>query len=91
MECPYINRDIKPNPAFNERKVFKARHDAGGEPCRDYVYWIHRVSCLGEQYPCQFCQMIGRKRDIFECFNESEWQNCGFYLLRRKMDEEEQI
>ena len=79
MECPYINRDIRPNPAFNEREVCVS---GGGT---EYVYYIHRDG--PKQYPCQFCQMIGRKNDIFECFNESEWQNCMYYLIRQSMDE----
>lgn len=24
----------------------------------------------------QFCKKIGRKRDVFECINESEWRVC---------------
>lgn len=24
----------------------------------------------------QFCKLVGRKKDVFECINESEWRNC---------------
>lgn len=85
MECPYIDRAVQPNPTLNHRKIYEPSD--GRKP---YIYWFHSDG-FGEQYPCQFCQMIGRKRDIFECFNESEWQNCAFYLLRQSMDKEEAI
>lgn len=86
MECPHIDRNIRPDPRFNLKKVYKARHDSGGKPCADYVYWLHDDGC-GAQYPCQFCQLIGRKRDIFECFNEYEWKRCGRYVLIEKISE----
>lgn len=30
----------------------------------------------GEVTNVQFCKLIGRKRDVFECINESEWRAC---------------
>lgn len=73
MECPLIDRDTLPNPAFNRPINYG---DLGGV---DYVFYDHDDG-FGEIARVQFCQLIGRKRDIFQCLNESEWRECPHYL-----------
>ena len=69
MECPHIDKDIKEN-AYNKAINYK---DFGGPV--DYIFYDHKDPC-GEITRVQFCQKIGRKKDVFECFNENEWRNC---------------
>ena len=68
-ECPCINREIVPGP-FNKPLNYR---DMGGPV--DYVFYDHDDG-FGEITRVQFCKHIGRKRDVFECLNESEWRNC---------------
>ena len=77
MECPFINRAINPNPQFNERVDYIAPD--GSE---HYVFYRHSDS-FGKTYPVQFCQHIGRKRDVFQCLNENEWGACFTYQFRK--------
>jgi hypothetical protein len=73
MECSYIDRDQTPNPAFN-KPVDYVRSDNG------FVYRYYRHDDgQGDTYNCQFCKLIGRKRDVFECLNPSEWKACWYY------------
>ena len=85
MECPLIKRDSVPDPRFNEPKDYQRLDGEGG----NYRYYIHSDG-FGEYYPCQFCQLIGRKRDIFECFNENEWKDCCHYQSHLWWQKEEQ-
>ena len=70
-QCPYIftgNIDL----TFNEYKYY---------PCSDgtlYTFYYH-FDGFDQYYNCQFCKLIGRKRDVFECLNESEWKECPYY------------
>ena len=73
MECPFIDRKINPNPSFNEPKEFVC--DNGFV----YRYYWH-FDGFDKYYNCQFCQFIGRKRDVFECLNDGEWHECYVYL-----------
>ena len=41
----------------------------------EYVFYDHRDPD-GHMSRVQFCRRIGRKRDVFQCLNESEWQHC---------------
>ena len=72
MECPNINRDFKPND-FNKSINYK---DLGGDV--NYIYYEHDNG-LGEKTLVQFCRLCGRKRDVFECLNESEWKSCDHF------------
>lgn len=40
-----------------------------------WKFWRH-TDPDGEVTNVQFCKKIGRKRDVFECINESEWKAC---------------
>ena len=72
MECPYIDRDIQPNPVFNRPDEFVC--DSG------FVYkYFYHFDGVDQYYNCQFCTIIGRKRDVFECLNEGEWHACPHY------------
>ena len=72
MECPFVDRTFTPDPEFNEPKDYATVEG------NLYRYYIHHDG-FGKEYPCQFCKLIGRKRDIFECLNESEWKRCFHY------------
>lgn len=72
-ECPFIDRGIDPNPKFNKKRVF--RFDNGYE----YVYYEHDDG-FGKIYPAQFCQLVGRKRDVFQCVNIVERETCYAYM-----------
>lgn len=85
MECPFIKRDFVPDLCFNEPKDYQRLDGEGG----NYRYYIHSDGS-GEQYPCQFCLFIGRKRDIFECFNESEWKACAHYRYGQRMKQQKE-
>ena len=75
MECPFIKRDFVPDPTFNKPIDYA---DLGGS--EHYVFYDHDDG-FGGITRVQFCQLIGRKRDVFECLNESEWRRCGHYLF----------
>ena len=40
-----------------------------------WKFW-HHTDPDGNVTLVQFCKKIGRKRDVFECINESEWRVC---------------
>jgi hypothetical protein len=65
-ECPNINRDITTSD-FN----VLVDHDG-------YVFYRHDDG-FGKVTNVQFCKLIGRKRDPFECLNESEWKAWPYY------------
>lgn len=73
MECPNIDRSFTPDPKFNKPINYR---DFGGN--EDYVFYDHDDG-VGKITRVQFCKKCGRKRDVFECLNESEWQNCTHY------------
>jgi len=52
----------------------------------EYQFWRHTTPD-GDSYNVQHCSLIGRKRDVFECFNENEWRACSAYRLKAKEDE----
>ncbi len=72
MECPHICKDIIKN-RFNKPINYK---DMGGSV--DYIFYDH-TDPAGDITRVQFCQRIGRKKDVFECLNENEWKNCYAY------------
>ena len=73
MECPLINRSFTPIEEYNKRCEYSP---LGSDEV--YVYYEHDDG-FGKKSKVQFCQLIGRKRDIFQCFNESEWKRCPRY------------
>ena len=73
-ECPYIDRSFTPNPLFNIPISY--RIETGGE----YVFYDHNDG-FNKWTRVQFCKLCGRKRDVFECLNESEWRVCSHFML----------
>jgi hypothetical protein len=74
-ECPFVDRSFVPNEEFNQPIEYE---------CSDgskYVFYRHHDG-FGKYYNCQFCKLIGRKRDVFECLNKSEWTECCYYKSR---------
>lgn len=82
MECPFIDKR-PPDPKFNKPINYR---ELGGE---DYIFYDHDDG-FGETAWVQFCLKIGRKKDIFQCFNESEWKVCPYYRIQRNMIERAQ-
>lgn len=83
-ECPFINRSFTPSPEkFNKAINYK---DLGGP--EDYIFYDHDDG-FGKVTRVQFCQLIGRKRDVFQCYNESEWRACPYHALGKKEAERE--
>ena len=75
-ECPFIARDFVPDPQFNVPVNYK---DLGGES--DYIFYDHSDG-FGTITRVQFCSLVGRKKDVFQCYNESEWRACIIYCSR---------
>ena len=73
MKCPFIKTGMVPDPKFN--KPINYKNQGGNE---DYIYYQH-TDPYGDVSLVQFCKLIGRKKDIFQCFNENEWRNCPHY------------
>jgi hypothetical protein len=69
-ECPFIDRSFIPDPSFNVPVSYE--NDLG-----TYFFYQHDDG-FGEISNVQFCQLIARKRDVFECLNKSEWENCVY-------------
>jgi hypothetical protein len=73
MECPYIDKTIvvsRFNVPIDHEGYRYYRHDDG----------------FGVISLVQFCKLIGRKRDVFECLNEGEWHHC--YAYKSKVERE---
>ena len=81
-ECPYVDRRFVPVPEDLNIPVVYPTNDG------DYIFYDHDDG-YGEISRVQFCQLVGRKRDVFECFNESEWKACSYYrsATRARSDE----
>lgn len=80
-ECPFVDRSFVPVPEeFNI--AFHYPTDEG-----DYIFYDHNDG-FGEISRVQFCELMGRKRDVFECFNESEWKVCSYYRHRTENESE---
>jgi len=78
MECPFVDRSFTPSPKeFNKPVPFDC--DNGYR----YIFYDHDDG-FGVHSNVQFCKLIGRKRDVFECLNENEWKNCGHYRSKQK-------
>ena len=79
-QCPYVDTRNDFDPRFNQKKIY---------PCEDgtgYTFYYH-FDGFDQYYNCQFCKLIGRKRDVFECLNESEWHECPYYKGRNRLTE----
>jgi len=77
-QCPFIAK-FTPTPALNEPVEYKTA-DGG-----IYTFYRHDDG-LGEISNVQFCEHIGRKRDVFECLNENEWRCCYAYRSAMRSD-----
>ncbi len=51
-----------------------------------WKFWEH-TDPVGHVTNVQFCKLIGRKRDVFECINECEWKCC----VHRKQELRDEI
>ena len=76
-QCPYIDRSFTPNPTFNTHITYKCEDET------EYIFYEHWDG-FDKRYKCQFCKLIGRKRDVFECLNQSEWKECAYYMGRQE-------
>jgi len=74
-QCPFVN-EAQPNPTFNSPMQFECQSGFV------YTYYQHSDG-FGDVYNCQFCTLIGRKRDVFECLNEKEWKECPHYKAQK--------
>jgi len=75
-QCPFVVPESEIAKEGNKRVNYS---DFGG--C-EYIFYDHDDG-FGTVTRVQFCELIGRKRDVFECLNESEWHACIHY--RNKM------
>lgn len=80
MECPFIDREMVVDERINKPMNYS---DFGGA---DYVFYDHDDG-FGNVTRVQFCQLIGRKRDIFQCLNESEWRRCPHFLTMQERND----
>jgi hypothetical protein len=71
-QCPFVLSEDQISEEGNKRINYK---DSGGT---DYIFYDHEDG-FGKITRVQFCQLMGRKKDVFECFNESEWHVCRSY------------
>ena len=69
-QCPFIAK-FTPTPAELNVPVEYKTADGG-----IYTFYRHDDG-FGKITQVQFCERIGRKRDVFECLNE--WRNCYAY------------
>lgn len=46
-----------------------------------WKFWEH-TDPDGDVTNVQFCKKVGRKRDVFECINESEWRVCPYNRIK---------
>ena len=81
VECPFVDRSFVPDSDFNEVIEYECEDGSA------YVFYYHHDGD-GVYYNCQFCKLIGRKRDVFECLNESEWKQCRYYRSKTQGDDE---
>ena len=71
-ECPFVDRSFTPDANNNNPVDYDT---SGGD-----IYRFYKHHFLDDRpYNCQFCMLIGRKRDVFECLNENEWKACSHY------------
>lgn len=79
-ECPFVDRSFIPTPTdWNEPFAYE---DSVGT----YVFYKHNDG-FGDIRNVQFCKLIGRKLDVFECLNRNEWEQCPYYKSRKEREE----
>ncbi len=71
MQCPHVDTSIQETGYMKPIKY------------ADYIFW-DRINIDGKHENVQFCKLIGRKKDVFECLNECEWKACPYYMLHRE-------
>ncbi len=77
-ECPFIDRENDYESEFNRPLNYS---DFGGS-C-DYIYYEH-IDPGGKTSLVQFCKLMGRVRDVFQCLNENEWKACWTYKSKKE-------
>lgn len=82
VKCPYILAVSEVSADGNKRINYA---DHGG--C-EYIFYDHDDG-FGHITRVQFCQLIGRKKDVFECLNESEWHACKAYRSKGAVEASE--
>ncbi len=73
MECPHIDRSFIPDPKINIPINYK---DMGGN--KNYIYYQRQFDKDSPIQLVQYCKFCGRKKDVFQCFNENEWKICNY-------------
>lgn len=76
-QCKYID-ELNLDDEHNRPVLFEC---SDGTVYKFYRHW----DGFDRLYNCQFCKLIGRKQDVFECLNENEWQNCPYYTLKERI------
>ena len=71
-ECPFVDRSFTPQPVrLNDPVDFESYGDV-------YRFYRHNDG-FGDITNVQFCKLVGRKKDVFECLNQNEWHECPYY------------
>lgn len=85
MKCPFV---VDPNEIErNFNKPIHYKTDDGEE----YIFFDHTSSDgFGTVTRVQFCELIGRKTDVFQCLNENEWKRCRYYQHEMTWREEQE-
>jgi len=79
-QCPFI---VPPEQIIKDNNIPQEFLCGDGTT---YIFFFHYPPVIGDEdasynrpYNVQFCSLIGRKRDVFQCLNENEWRNCPYY------------
>lgn len=69
--CPHIVPifELDTRPEYNKPVPYTCTDGT------EYVFCDHTAPD-GRITRVQFCKRIGRKQDVFQCLNESEWRLC---------------
>lgn len=70
-ECPHIDRSFVPAEDVNKPIDYKTMEF-------DFYRFYEHTDPKGKKSKVQFCELIGRKKDVFECFNTYEWKYCPY-------------
>lgn len=78
--CPYV---LNPNEIDSPCCKPINYKDLGGP--KDYIFFEHTTTD-NKIEKVQHCSLVGRKKDIFECYNESEWKYCIHYQSQKRWE-----
>jgi hypothetical protein len=77
-QCPFVAHFV-PTPKFNTPIEYPpSAYDKDGHNGLPYVFYQH-IDPDGLRANVQFCQLTGRKKDVFQCWNPGEWQTCIYF------------